>query len=255
MARFAGKAGGSLSELAAKIENYTARYGEDMIPALRRVGPDAFALVDEAGVDGSKAARVMAMHGEEGATWVVRRPQAMKQFLRYGDDAAAALVKHPGVAEPLIESEGLSAVKALESVTTRNGRRIAMCMEGDLGKLARHKELLDVVSLYGDRAAQFIWANKEALAVGTTLAAFLANPEAFINGVAKLAGVVGETAAKPLAEGIARDTNWTPVVLIALAAAIGFGLLVGGKMGLFMRWGGRNDGTKEEAGHEPAPAT
>jgi hypothetical protein len=95
--------------------------------------------------------------------------------------------------------------------------------------------LLDVIAKYGDRAAEFVWENKGALAVGTALVAFLAEPEAFLNGTKELAKVAGETAAKPLAEGVARGTNWTPVVLLAALTVIGFGLLLAAKLGLFTR--------------------
>src|ERR1700691_3422637 len=101
MARFGSKAGKSLTALAEKIESYVGRYGEDALLAIRRVGPDAFALVDEAGVNGPRAIRVLANYGEEGATNILRRPKALAQFARYGDDAGAVLVKHPAVAESL----------------------------------------------------------------------------------------------------------------------------------------------------------
>lgn len=166
------------------------------------------------------------------ATNILRRPKALAQFARYGDDAGAALVKHPGVAESLIERGGSSGVKALEAVTTRNGRRIAMLMEGDLGKVARSTELLEVIARYGDRGAEFIWENKGSLAIGTTLVAFLATPEPFINGTTQLAKVAGETAAKPLAEGVARGTNWT---LVVLAVVVGMVLLLAVRFGLLVR--------------------
>lgn len=214
--------------LAGKIESYAARYGDETFLAVRRAGPEAFALVDAAGADGGKAMSVLARHGEAGATWVLKRPKGMAQFVRLGDEAAEVLVKHPGIAEPLVERGGSAAVKALGKVTTQNGRRIAMVMEGDLGKLARSEELLDVIGKYGDRAAEFVWQNKGALATGTALAAFLANPEAFINGATKLTEVAGNTVAKPLAEGVGAGTNWTVVILAALAAG---GVVLAVKLG------------------------
>ena len=39
----------------------------------------------------------------------------MKQFIRYGDKAAMVLVRHPGVAEPLVERGGAEAVRAWAS--------------------------------------------------------------------------------------------------------------------------------------------
>jgi hypothetical protein len=221
-----------VGSLAAKIESYAARYGDETLLAVRRAGPEAFALVDAAGADGAKAVRVLARHGEEGATWVLKRPKAMSQMLRYGDEAADVLVKHPGIAEPLVERGGVSAVKALEEVTTQNGRRIAMMLEGDLGQVARSQELLDVIAKYGNRAAEFVWEHKAALATGTVLVAFLANPEAFINGATKITAIVGETAAKPLAEGIAKGTNWTVILLVVLGLATVTALGLAAKYGV-----------------------
>ncbi len=107
-----------------------------------------------------------------------------------------------------------------------------MLLEGDLGKVARSTELLDVIATYGDRAAAFVWENKGALAVGTALVAFLADPEAYFTGAKERAQVAGETAARPIAEGVARGTNWTPVVLIALLVASGCGLFAAAKVGV-----------------------
>ena len=219
MQRFGGQAvKEGVGPLARKIESYAARYGDDTLLAVRKTGPEAFALVDAAGTDGAKAMAVLARHGEEGATWVLKRPQGMAQFLRYGDQAAAVLVKHPGIAEPLVERGGTAAVRALDAVTAQNGRRIAMVMEGDLGKVARSEELLEVIGKYGNRAAEFVWENKGALATGTVLIAFLADPKPFIDGTTKITEVAGHSVAQPLAEGVAKGTNWTVVILVVLAA-------------------------------------
>lgn len=202
MARFGAQAGRSLPALAQKIESLAARYGEEALVAVRRVGPEAFAVVEEAGLNGPRAVRVLAQYGEEGASCVLRRPKAMQQFLRFGDEAAAALVKHPGVAEGLIEQGGASAVQALAKVTPQGARRLAMVMEGELQTAAGKPELWNVVGAYGQRACDFVWANKEVLAGGAALAAFLANPEPFLNGVQSLAQVAGDALVKPAVAGI-----------------------------------------------------
>lgn len=218
MARFGARAGRSAETLAARIESYAARHGDDAIKAVRQVGPEAFALMDRAGAQGAKAAGLMARHGEAAAARVLSRPKAMSQFARYGEEAAEVLVKHPGVAEGVIEKGGQSAVRALGAVEARSGRRIAMALEGELAQTGKHPELLDVIGRYGERAAQFVWDNKGALAVGTVLAAFLANPEPFLDGTVKLASVAAESTVKPFAENVARSVNWN------LLAVIGAGL-------------------------------
>jgi len=216
-ARLGSKAVSSVPTLAARIEALAARYGDEALVAVRRLGPEAFSLVEEAGVNGAKAVGVLAQHGELGATWVLRRPKAMQQLVKYGEEAAAVLVKHPGVAEPLVERSGASAIQALAAVNPQSGRRLAMLMEGDLGKAAQCKELLEVVGRYGQRACDFIWANKEVLAGGAVLASFVSNPEPYISGTLKLTSVAANAVAKPLVEGVARGTNWTVVFLAAMA--------------------------------------
>ena len=170
-----------------------AKHGPEAYQAVRRVGPQAFELVEAAGVNVPKAVRVLALHGEAGATCVLRRPAAMSQFLKYGEGASAALCKHPGVAERVIERGGMSAVKAMGAVTPQNGRRVAMLMEGAVGKSSRHAEVLEVLARYGDRGAEFVWKNKGALATAAGITAFLANPEPFISGVKHLGSVAGTT--------------------------------------------------------------
>jgi hypothetical protein len=219
--------------LARKIEVYASRHGDDFVKAVRQVGPRTFHLVEEAGVNGGKAVQVMARHGEHGAAWVVARPKGMQLFLQHGDEAAVALVKHKGVAEPVIERFGVPAVRALQGANVQSGRRLAMMLEnGELSKIGRSQELLEVVAKYGDRAMTFVWEHKGALATTAGLTAFLANPEAFINGARDITQIVGENAVKPLIEApaavvteVARGTNWTVIfILIGFVAFLAFAL-------------------------------
>jgi hypothetical protein len=228
--------------LARKIEVYASRHGDDFVKAVRQVGPRTFHLVEEAGVNGGKAVQVMARHGEHGATWVVARPKGMQLVLQHGDEAANVLVKHKAVAEPLIEHLGQPAVKALQAANTQSGRRLAMLFEsGELAKIGRHEELLEVVAKYGDRAMTFVWEHKGALATTAGLAAFLANPEAFINGARDITQIVGENAIKPVIEApvavateVARGTNWTVIFIFAGMAVVAWfaftRLILGGKL-------------------------
>ena len=193
VARFGAKAAGrSVPALARRIESYAARYGEETFLAVRRVGPRAFELADAASGHGTKAMRLLARHGEAGATCVLKRPGAMAQFIRLGEEGASVLVKHPGIAEKVLEKSGLPAVRAMAAVGPRNGRRLAMLLEENVGKSARWADVLEIVARYGDRGAAFVWNNKGALAAGTALTAFVANPEPFINGTKDIAKVAGD---------------------------------------------------------------
>ena len=225
-ARVASK---GLPALAARIETCAVKYGPDAYKAVRRVGPQAFELAEAAGVNGAKACRVMAVHGQAGASHIVKRPKAMAAFLKYGEDAAVALVKHPGIAEKVVERGGGSAVKAMLAVNPQGGRRIAMMLEGQLaGSAAHHPALLEVIAKHGQVACDFVWANKAVLAGSAAMVAFVANPAPFLEGTASLAKVAGDTTVgvakvagenvvAPVVGGVFTAVHWLIGGVIAVA--------------------------------------
>src|SRR5205085_4414089 len=133
-----------------RIEVAAAQHGGEVFEAVRKVGPRALPLLEEAGAHGRQAARIMGQHGEPGAVWVVSRPQAMKLVLEHGEGAAGVLVKHAGgITEPVVERFGAGAVRALEATAPQGGRRLAMMMaDGELARIGRAEELLGVVAKY-----------------------------------------------------------------------------------------------------------
>jgi hypothetical protein len=220
------------SALARRIEQAAVAHGDEVFQAVRLVGPRALPLIEEGGAHSRQVVRLLATHGEEGAVFVASRPRAMQVFLEHGEEAAAALVKTRGVALPAVESLGKPAIRAFQALgSPQNARRLAMMAGegGELARIGRTPEVLAVIEHYGDRAMQFIWNHKGALAVGTTLAAFLTEPEPFLNGARDLSKVVAENVVKPLAEvpaiasregaaEVARKTNWTLVFLAIIAS-------------------------------------
>ncbi len=230
------------SALARRIERAALVHGDDVLKAVRLAGPRGLHLIEEAGTHSKQVARLLAIHGEHGAVYVASRPKAMQLVLRHGEEAAAALVKSRGVALPAVESFGKQAIRAFQAIgSPQNARRLAMMTAdgGELARIGRTPEVLAVIEKYGDKAMQFIWTHKGALFVTATLAAFLAEPEAFINGakditqtVVKPIADVPAIAAKEGAAEVARKTNWT-VVFLALIAATA--LLVAARFRLWSR--------------------
>ena len=216
--------------LAERITASALRHGDDVISAVRRIGPGALSLADEAGEQAPRLLRLLSKHGDDAAVWVARRPAAMKLLSRYGDDAAEVLIKHKGLAEPVLEKLGAPAVNALAAIGPRGGRRLAMMAEGgELAALGRTPELMQVITRHGDAAMDFIWRNKGALAVGTSLTAFLAKPEAFINGTTQLAGTVGDAVVKPLVQETGRAISsliWALLAIVVGVPAAGIYLAV-----------------------------
>ena len=216
--------------LARRITTAAARHGDEVFAAVRRVGPKALTLADEAGEQAPRALRLLARHGDDAAVWVLKRPKGMGLVSRLGDDAAEVLVKHKGLAEPVLEQVGTPAVKALGAVGSQSGRRLAMMAEGgELAALGHSPEVMDVIARYGDPAMDFIWRNKGPLAVGTALTAFLANPKPFIDGTTHLAGTVGDAVVKPVIQETAQAVSWlvwTLLVFVVVVPAGGLYLAV-----------------------------
>lgn len=216
-----------LQTLTKRIETLGLKYGDDAIAAVKKVGPRALNYIDEAGETGLQSAKLLARYGDD-AVWIVRKPNRLAMFSKYGDDAARAMIKQGQIAEPLIASLGKPAATALKNVSARNARRLAMMAEdGTLARIGRTEALLAVIGKYGDRAMAFVWRNKGSLAVAGALTAFLANPEPFIDGTVELTKAAGESIAKPLATEIGRGTNWTfvlPTLIVLAGAFIGFKL-------------------------------
>lgn len=228
LAKSGRPAGRNVPALTRQIETLAARHGDEALVALSKVGPKTFGLVEAAGPEAAQAIKVLARHGEAGATRVLTRPAALSAYRRFGDRAADVLVKHPGVAEGLIQRGGSAGVEALATITPRNGRRLAMVLEGELAKTGQHPELLAVVARYGDRAAEFVWQNKGALAVSAVLVAFLADPAPFLAGTRDLSVAATLGVAQPLAREAARSVDWNRIALVGLAG--GGVLLAGGWM-------------------------
>jgi hypothetical protein len=220
----------SADALAERIAALAAKHGDEAIVAVRKVGPSAFKLIEDAGENAPQAVALLAKMGDE-AVWVVAQPRRLALAVKYGDEAATAMAKHKDIADDLITALGKPAAEALNAVSGEQARRLAMLTaDGDLARIGREKDLLGVVGKYGDRAMDFIWRNKGALAVSAALTAFLADPEPFINGTKDLAKIGADAASagpKELARAAAEHTNWTLIIGLTV-------LIVGGIVALTM---------------------
>jgi hypothetical protein len=90
--------------------------------------------------------------------------------------------------------------------------------------------LRTLVGRYGDRALDFVWRHKGALAVSAALAAFLADAGPFLDGSRTLAGCAASAAARPVADAlgwrlarIAPDARAVGAASLGLLAAIALG--------------------------------
>jgi len=233
MERFGKEVGEKgVQTLTEEISTYSARYGDEAITAIRKAGPRTFKLLDDAGENAPEVVGLINRYGND-AVWVASKPRNLAIFVRHGDEAAEAMIKHPGVAEAAIEKFGTPAAAAIRNVSGQNARRIAMMVDdGSLVASGKAQDILEIVGRYGDRAADWVWRNKGFLAVATVATAFIADPEPFIDGTVEVVKVGGETLVRPVAEEAARAINWNLFGLITIA---GFGAFIAVRLGLHRR--------------------
>jgi hypothetical protein len=206
MAKFGkGAAGQTVDEIAQQTAKTATKYGDDALPLLRNSGHAGFAALEQAGEKAPEVIKLYARRGEE-AIWVISEPKKLAIFMKHGDSAADALIKHPGIADAMIGKYGDEAVGALNSVSRQSAQRLNIVAEdGLLAATSRSSELLPVVRQYGDAAMDFIWRNKGALTVASVLATFLADPRTYITGAKELI-------VEPIVDPIVKNTNWTLII-------------------------------------------
>lgn len=220
---------------ARQAASLVARYGDDAAKALKRLGPKAAKLIDEAGPAGQSAAKLLSRYGDD-AAWVVRHRKALDLFTKYGDDAGEALVRHGEMVIPLIDDLGQPAARALSKLNGQNARRLVMLhRSGDLQKAGPHRDdVIDVIIRYGDKAMDFIWRNKGALFVGATLVAFVSDPEAFLNAGVHLVGTAVHATGEAVGTVVSQAAPGLLTILLLPAAVVG-GLLLAGTLWFYVR--------------------
>jgi hypothetical protein len=218
--------------LTEEITVYGTKYGDEAIEAIRKAGPRTFKLLDDAGENAPEVIGLLNRYGND-AVWVASKPRNLAIFVRHGDEAAEAMIKHPGIAAPAIEKFGVPAATAIRNVSGQNARRIAMMADdGTLVASGKASEILEIVGRHGDRAADWVWRNKGFLAVATVATAFVADPEPFINGTVEVVKVGGEALVRPVAEEAAKAINWNLYGILAIAALGVFAVI---RLGLHRR--------------------
>jgi hypothetical protein len=204
-----GVAGQSIEEVTEATTKAVVRHGDAALPLLRKSGHAGFTALEEAGAKAPEVIKLFARRGDE-AIWVISEPKKLAIFIKHGDSAADALIKHPGIADNLIGHFGDDAAGAMKAVSRQSAQRLSIVAnDGLLAATARAPELLLVIQKHGDAAMDFIWRNKGSLAVTSVLATFLADPQAYISGGK-------EIIMDPVNAQIVKGTNWTLVILVVL---------------------------------------
>jgi hypothetical protein len=190
-----------------RVARLIEAYGDDAAAALRKVGPPGIQAMERFGAPGL---RILSRWGDDGVRLLaVEGDSAVAALARYGDEAIDLMVRHPGVGRDLLSRFGEQALRSrltTESVVTLN--RLA----DPIRSSGRTAEIFSVIEKFGDRACEFLWRNKGTIFLAGVLAAFLHDPQPYLDGIKQLV-------VQPASE-IARDaagrTNWTLVVVVSV---------------------------------------
>ncbi len=205
-----GSAGQTVEDLVGNTKSLVTRHGDAVLPLVRTAGHDGIAALERAGDQAPNVLRLYAARGEH-AVWIITEPRKLSLFLKYGDAAAEAMIRHPGVAEDLIGRFGDGAAVALNGLSKQSAQRLGMLAEdGLLNATPRSTELLSVARQYGDGAMEFIWKNKGSFAIASVLGTFLADPQSYFTGAKQLI-------MDPVITPIVGSVNWTWLIVGILA--------------------------------------
>lgn len=197
--------------LEPRVAKVVEAYGDDAARALRAGGAAALPALE---AHGASAARFLGRFGDDGARLLAAEGDAViALFAKHGDEAVSFMLKHPGVGRDLVEAFGAQAARAqltTDSVVLLNR------MAEPLRASGRAAELFGVVERFGDRACAFLWRNKGVVFGAALLAAFLADPQPYIDGAKQL---IVEPAAGA-ARDVAARTDWTWVFSAAAVALV-----------------------------------
>ncbi|MFM7114330.1 MAG: hypothetical protein ACKO26_24605 [Planctomycetota bacterium] len=214
--------------LTKKVAFFASKYGDDAIIAMKKVGPASFKYIEDAGEQGrGYLIKAMAKHGSE-SLHVVAKPGRLAIFIKYGDEAGEVMLKHGEMCDPIISRFGTPAVKALAKVSDNQVARRIVLLQDEPALATKMPELLDTIGKYGEKTVTFIWNNKGALATTSVLAAFLADPQPFIDGTRDLVKIPLDRVAsvpndliKEGAKEAAKKTNFTLLGVLMILSITG----------------------------------
>lgn len=143
--------------LKVKFEKLIAKYGDEVIPVIKKVGPRGINIAERHGND---AIRVMGKYGDN-ALIVLRRnaDEVIPLIKRYGDNAIEACIKHPGVGRKLVSEFGKDGVRAAKKLSTAEVIKL-LRMKKKIKKSGKAKEIFEIITKYGGKAVDHIDKHK-----------------------------------------------------------------------------------------------
>ncbi len=177
--------GETVETLAKKMSSLAARHGDDLVTAaFKRVGPRAGRIASEAGEHSGVALKLLAARGDD-ALRIASRPKSLQLAAKFGDGVMDPLIRHGDIGEKLIEKFGADGAEALGKLSEKNVRRLAILVQEQGDKVTPGLVRAFAKNGSADTIAEFVWKRKGSLFVGTALATFVANPDAYLHALPK----------------------------------------------------------------------
>lgn len=196
IAEQAGKKGSKevVEQTTKELADISAKYGDEGLIAVDQYGASALRVMKNAGQDaGEYLPKAINRYGSD-ALRLAESP-AGRQVLREGNEAVIkAVAKHTESALPMIREVGESAARALDSVDSKNGRRLLQMHGENVFKEADFDQVVSLIGKYGDRMCEFIYKHRKVLGGAGALAIVAANAEKVIDGTFDLGKELGKEA-------------------------------------------------------------
>ncbi len=211
--------------------------GRESIEIINKRGFPAYRLFRDAGEEaGPHLVRAVKLYGDDALR--IGQTAAGRTMLKNGSPTAIrAIARHSDAVIPLVQRYGDDGARVLTKLSPHNGRRLVQLADSQTIPAKGISDLMGVVDQHGNRAMNFIWRNKGALAVTALLATFVRNPEPYLDGTKTLAVEMGKEMGgifhtmAATAAGSVRWNFWVGLIL----AFIGLKTLIRGRRWCFRR--------------------
>ncbi len=206
-----GAAGTTVRQLRKVTAGLISKHGDECIPFIKNTGHEGIRLLQTTGKNAPKILHLYKRFGND-VLWLAK-PERLKLILKYGDDAAKGILKHPGLGEGILRRHGKRAISVLNTLSRKNNQRLAILSSNSkFMRGGRASEIFGVLKREGNKAMDFIWRHKKSLAIATVLVTFLKDPSSYFKGAKTL---IVDPVIEPV-KIVARNIDWNLIISVIL---------------------------------------
>lgn len=153
-------------QFSKKSARFVGRYGDEGVIALKNIGPKVIDLTVRHGKD---VVRICAAHSDDAARYLVKNiDDALPIWRKFGNEGTEIMVRHPGLAKPLLDTFGKKGIAVAKKLSTENLEKF-LALTSKVGAKSGKETLLKKTLLYGDEILEFLWRHKWTIISGVTV--------------------------------------------------------------------------------------